>query len=136
MALAVLMHHETAATAISPATSSIGHVMTPGMVMDGGDAAPGTVSPGHLRHSTSGRAAHPTEAAGPAMSNADSPPCSGMAMQHCSSASLQVVKLAPPVQAPERWSIAVPAAVGAEPKAGGTVERAPPDLSALSQLRM
>ncbi|WP_406256947.1 DUF6153 family protein [Streptomyces nigra] len=136
MALAVLIHHETAATAISPDSSSVGNVMRPGMMMDGDDAAPATAATGHGHHSTSGQATQQTQVAGPAMNNADSPPCSGMAMQHCSTASLEVVKLAPPVQTPERWGLAMPAAVGAGPKAEGTVDRAPPDLSVLSQLRI
>lgn len=135
-ASAVLIHHETAAAALSPASSPAAHLMMPGMVMAGGDAAPAVESPVHAHHSTSGTSAQPPKAAGSPMTSADATPCSGMAMQHCSTASLEVVKLAPPAQTPERWTLAVPAAVGTGPKAGRTVERAPPDLSVLSQLRI
>ncbi|MEV1079170.1 hypothetical protein AB0I98_13105 [Streptomyces sp. NPDC050211] len=135
-ALAVLIHHETAAAAIGANPSSAAHVMMPGMVMSGSDAAPATAMSGHGRAGAAAQAAEPAPAAVPAKSSADSPPCSGMTMQHCATATFEVVKPAPPTQSPEPWGLAVPGAVATGPKAAGTVNRAPPDLSALSQLRI
>ncbi|WOT39051.1 hypothetical protein [Streptomyces coeruleorubidus] len=131
-ALAVLIHHETAAAAISSNLSSAAHMMTPGMVMSGNHAAPATGMSGHGH----GSAAELTTAAVPTKSIADSPPCSGMTMQHCATASFEVVKLAPPTQTPVPWGLTVPVGVATGPKAAGAVNRAPPDLSVLSQLRI
>ncbi|GAA3495889.1 hypothetical protein GCM10019016_029900 [Streptomyces prasinosporus] len=135
-ALAVLIHHETAAAAISSNPSSAAHVMTPGTVMPGNHAAPATGMSGHGHGSAAAQAAEPTAAAVPTKSNADSPPCSGMTMQHCATASFEVVKLAPPTQTPVPWGLAVPVGVATGPKAAGAVNRPPPDLSVLSQLRI
>lgn len=137
-ALAVLIHHETAAAAIGSTTSSAPHVMTPGMVMSGGHAAPATAMSGHGHGpaSTAGQAAESTTAAAPTMSSADGPPCSGMAMQHCSTGSFEVVKLPVPVQTSAPWGLAAPEAVATGPASAGTADRAPPDLSVLSQLRI
>jgi hypothetical protein len=57
-------------------------------------------------------------------------------MQHCSAAGVEVVKLRAPVQSPVLWSAPAAGAVADRPAATGTVERAPPDLSVLSQLRI
>ncbi|MGA5189251.1 hypothetical protein ACPCSL_22040 [Streptomyces griseoincarnatus] len=135
-ALAVLIHHETAAAAIGSTPSSAAHVMTPGMVMSGSHAAAATAMSVHGHGSAAAQAAEPTTAAVPTKSNADSPPCSGMTMQHCATASFEVVKLAPPTQTPVPLGLAVPGAAATGPMAAGTVNRAPPDLSVLSQLRI
>lgn len=135
-ALAVLIHHETVAVAIGPTASSATHVMTSGMVMSGGHSAPATAMSGHEHGSTAGQAAEPTMASAPPMSSADGPPCSGVAMQHCSTGSLEVVKVPVPVQTPAPWGLPAPGAVAAAPHSAGTVDRAPPDLSVLSQLRI
>ncbi|MFE1288858.1 hypothetical protein [Streptomyces sp. NPDC058751] len=132
-ALAVLVHHETPATATD---ASAVHVMTPGTVMTGSHAAPGTVMSGHGHGSDAGRAAGPTAAVAPAMSISHGPACSGTAMQYCSVASLEAVKLASPSQTSTRVGLAAYGAVPTGPKGTGTVDRAPPDLSALSQLRI
>ncbi|MGP4011669.1 hypothetical protein [Streptomyces sp. 4N124] len=135
-ALAVLIHHETAAAAIGSAPSSAAHVMTPGMVMSGSHAGPATAMSGQEHGGAAAQAAEPKTVAVPAKSSADSPPCSGMTMQHCATASFEVVKPAPPARSPVPWGLAVPGAVATGLKAAGTVNRAPPDLSVLSQLRI
>lgn len=134
-ALAVLIHHETAAAALGPASSSAAHAMTPGMVMADSHPAPVTATSGHAHGSTAAQGAEPT-AATPTMNSADGLACSGMAMQHCSTASFEVVKLAPPAQTPVPWGLTMHGVATRGPKAAGTVDRAPPDLSVLSQLRI
>lgn len=134
-ALAVLIHHETAAAAFGSTSSSAAHVMTPGMVMAGRHAPPATAMSGHAHGSTSAQAAAPTANA-PAMNGGGGPACSGMAMQHCSTASLEVVKVAAPRETPASWDLPAHGAVATGPEAAGAVDRAPPDLSVLSQLRM
>ena len=113
-ALAVLIHHESAGVATEPASAPAAHVMTYGMPMSGGHAAP-------VRATTI---------------SAEGAACEGMAMQHCSAASLDVVKLLPPARSPAPQDSAAHEAVTAGTKAAGTVCRAPPDLSVLSQLRI
>lgn len=135
-ALAVLIHHESAAVAIGPTSSPAAHVMTPGMVMSGSDAAPATATSGHGQGSAAAQTARPTGASAPTMIRAGGPACDGMAMQHCSTASLEVVKLAPPAQSPAPQDLAAHEVVTSGAKAAGTVGRAPPDLSVLSQLRI
>ncbi|MXM67993.1 hypothetical protein GR925_32310 [Streptomyces sp. HUCO-GS316] len=139
-ALAVLMHHETADAAIGRTSGSAAHVMTPGMVMADSHAAPATTvsghGHGHGHGHTAGQAAEPRAGTAPATSSSHGPACSGMAMQHCSTASLEVIKLAAPSQTPVPWRLAAYGAVATGPKAAGTVDRAPPDLSVLSQLRI
>jgi hypothetical protein len=115
-ALAVLIHHESVAVAIGPTSSPAGHVMTPGTVMPGSHAAPA--------------------AAVPTMVSAQSPACGGMTMQHCSAASLEVVKLVPPARSPAPHDLAGYEVVTSGPKDTRIVGRAPPDLSVLSQLRI
>ncbi|WP_189788071.1 hypothetical protein [Streptomyces capitiformicae] len=135
-ALAVLIHHESAAVAIGPPSSPAAHVMTPGMVMSGTHAAPATAMSGHGHGSATAQTSKPTAATVPTMIPADGPACDGMAMQHCSTASLQVVKLAPPTQSLAPQDLAAHEVVPSGARAAGTVGRAPPDLSVLSQLRI
>ncbi|MCX4624635.1 hypothetical protein [Streptomyces albogriseolus] len=134
-ALAVLIHHETAAAAIGPTSSSAAHAMTPGMAMANSHPASATAMSGHAHGSTAAQDAKLTSAT-LMMNSADGLACSGMAMQHCSTASFEVVKLAPPAQTLVPWGLATHGAVTTGPKAAGTVDRAPPDLSVLSQLRL
>ncbi len=134
-ALAVLIHHETAGAAASSTPSSATQVMTPGMVMTDSRSAPEPFVPWHAHASAPEQTAEPI-VTGPPMSSADGPACSGMAMQHCATASFEVVKLVPPTQSPESSGFASYGAVTAAPKFAGTVDRAPPDLSVLSQLRI
>ncbi|QOV33861.1 hypothetical protein IM697_27165 [Streptomyces ferrugineus] len=114
-AIAVLMHHETTAVPAGSPSSSAAHAAMPGMVTPAGPAAPSAI---------------------PTKSSADDPACSGTAMQHCSAAGLEVVKLPVPLRTFAPGSLAAPGAAATGPKAAGTVERAPPDLSVLSQLRI
>lgn len=134
-ALAVLIHHETAAAAIGPASSTAVHLMTPGTTMPGSHE-PAPAMPGHRHTSTVVQDTMSTTAATQATFSADEMPCSGMGMQHCSTGSLETVKLPIPAQTPTSLGLAVYGAVAAGPKAAGTVDRAPPDLSVLSQLRI
>ncbi|MGC9539034.1 DUF6153 family protein [Streptomyces sp. UG1] len=114
-AVAVLMHHETTAVPTGSHPSSAAHATVPERAMPGSLAAP---------------------PAAPAKSSADDPACSGTAMQHCTAASLEAVKLPMPVRAFATDNLAAPGAAATGAKAAGTVERAPPDLSVLSQLRI
>jgi hypothetical protein len=77
-----------------------------------------------------------TTAATQATFSADEMPCSGMGMQHCSTGSLETLKLPAPGQTATSLGLVVYGAVAPGPKAAGTVDRAPPDLSVLSQLRV
>ncbi len=139
-ALAVLIHHESAAVAVGPVSSSAAHIMTPGMVpgmaMSGGRAAPSQATTGHGHGSAAAQDAERAPAAGPAMISAEGPACDGMHMPHCSAASLEVVKLAPPAPTPVFQDPAAQEAAASGAKAAGTVGRAPPDLSVLSRLRI
>ena len=120
-ALAMLVHHELSAAPTGPASASPGHVMKPGTAMSAADTA----------------SAGQTAATGvPPTGGADRVGCSETAMQHCSAAGIEGVKLRAPVQTPALWSPAAPEAVTTGPEAAGTAERAPPDLSVLSQLRI
>ncbi|MGW5611607.1 hypothetical protein ACWEWI_37210 [Streptomyces sp. NPDC003753] len=119
-ALAVLVHHETAAaiTHVPPVQSSAGmhHTATPAMsIHPGGNAALFSVT-------------------APAAVHNDDGACSSTVMQHCSAAGVDSLKLAPPHQ----MAPGCPAAVhpGAAPgrDVPGTTGRAPPDLSVLSRL--
>ena len=88
-----------------------------------------------------GHAAPVTAMAVPMAISADGTACDGMAcggtaMQHCSTASLEIVKLAPPAQSPVPQGRAAHDVLTSRAKAAGTTGRAPPDLSVLSQLRI
>ena len=123
-ALAVLVHHETAAGAVARTPASAASVMSgmPGM----GSLPSMTMPMDPAGHETAPRAGTPvTDSADGA--------CSGMAMQHCSTANVDTVKLVPPSEP----------GLGRDdtsngPPSGryvpGTVSRAPPDLSVLSRL--
>ncbi|GGS06170.1 hypothetical protein GCM10010236_70800 [Streptomyces eurythermus] len=133
VALAVLIHHETA-VAGSSTPSAATHVMTPGMVMTDSRSGPEPI-PGHGHGSGPEQTAEPIVTA-PPMGSAHGQACSGMAMQHCATASFEVVKLVPPTQSRESSGLASYGAVTAAPKVAGAADRAPPDLSVLSQLRI
>jgi hypothetical protein len=117
--LAVLLHHETAAaiTHVPPAqaSASMHHTATSAMAVHTGDhTAPAGV--------TAPTAAHEDDGA-----------CSGTAMQHCSAASVDSLKLMPPHQLAIGCPPAIhPGAAGRD--VPGTTGRAPPDLSVLSRL--
>ncbi|MFD8870460.1 hypothetical protein ACFV1F_40035 [Streptomyces sp. NPDC059590] len=119
-ALVVLVHHETAAvSARAHATAMSG--------MPGTGHPPAMATP--LDATGHGSAAWP---AAP-VADSDVGPCSGMAMQHCSTAAVDVFKIAPPTQ----LSVGAGGEAYATPAGRdvpGTVSRAPPDLSVLSRL--
>lgn len=126
-AFAVLIHHETPASAIEPTPSSAVHVMTPGMVMAGSHGAPATAVSGHAHGRAPAQAAVPTATA-PATNSADGPACSSTAMQHCSTASLDVVKLAAPQETPAPWDPPARGAVTGRPAHGRGRRRDRPHL--------
>lgn len=139
-ALAVLVHHETAAAALASASSSSVHVM-PGRhgTMMAGGASGQSQSMGMSAHAHGGPSARTAElpaTATPAVVSDDGPACSGMVMQHCASASVDAVKLVPPAASWVPRSLNPHDAATTGPKVDGTVGRAPPDLSVLSQLRI
>ena len=125
-ALAVLVHHETAAIAVTSAPSGphAGHVMQ-GMASSPASAMPMSSASGH------------TDVPGASASAHSSPhsSCATAGMQHCTTASLEVVKLAVPPQGLAGQS-ANPYQARSGPVSAGTIGRAPPDLSVLSQLRI
>lgn len=116
-ALAVLLHHEIPSSAHAtamPGMARMAHAPSATMAADGGG------------HKGTARASAPA-------AHGDDGLCSGMAMQHCSTAGVDAVKFMPPS---EPWG-------GREGDAHatptsrfvpGTVSRAPPDLSVLSRL--
>ncbi|MFK4267548.1 hypothetical protein [Streptomyces milbemycinicus] len=118
--LVVLVHHETVAVASAPAHTAAMSGM-PGM----GHTSAMTVSKDAMDHDTAVRAVTPV--------GGDIGPCSGAAMQHCSAAGVDTVKIAPPAELhvgrdTNRSDTSAGRAVP------GTVSRAPPDLSVLSRL--
>lgn len=118
--LVVLVHHETAAiTPPARHTAQSTH---------SGHALPGMTSSSATAPQDS--SANPTGTHG-----ADSSSCAEPGMQHCTTASVDTVQLAPPPQ-----GHAEPAADPHQAMPGrspaGTISRAPPDLSVLSRLRI
>ncbi|WP_327344444.1 hypothetical protein [Streptomyces europaeiscabiei] len=126
-ALAVLVHHETAAVAVTPMPSAphAGHVM-PGMAFSSSAVA----------MPMSSAAAH-THVLGASPSTHSSPhsACAIPGMQHCTTASVEVVKLVVPSQVLAGQSVD-PYQAQSGSVSAGTIGRAPPDLSVLSQLRI
>ncbi|MGV9849575.1 hypothetical protein ACWDWU_12475 [Streptomyces sp. NPDC003442] len=145
-AFAVLLHHETNA-AVSPsmrATAMSGmarmvHVPSAtmpaheGMPPHRGMPAHGGMSAHEGLSAHEGGRDDTARASAPAAAHGDDGPCSGMGVQHCSAAGIDVVKHMPPS---EPWAgregdvHAVPAGRSVP----GSVSRAPPDLSVLSRL--
>jgi hypothetical protein len=136
-ALVVLVHHQTAgvtnaapAPSAAPAASGTAHGMThmahtPGMAMPAGSA----VLP--AEHAVPG-----SDGARPAESRWDAPahgPCPSAGMQHCATAGVDAVKLAPPPSSPAGRAPDSYAAVSHR-LAAGVPQRAPPHLSLLSRL--
>ncbi|MGC5041130.1 hypothetical protein ACPXCS_37440 [Streptomyces sp. DT190] len=118
-ALAVLVHHETAASPPRPPPRMPGMASSPASAMPMNSAAGHTDVPG-------------------ASASAHSSPhsaCATAGMQHCTTASVEVIKLAVPPQGLAGQS-ANPFQARSGPVSAGTIGRAPPDLSVLSQLRI
>jgi hypothetical protein len=123
-ALAVLVHHETAAAAVSTMHTAMHGMSTPSMAASSVAALPMEPSAGHTE----------TLGADPAAPSSDDGSCA-TDMQHCASASVDTVKL--PVPPPGRTEqLPDPYEVVVGPALSGVVGRAPPDLSVLSQLRV
>lgn len=123
-ALAVLVHHETAAGAVTRIPASAASVMS-GMP-DMGSMWSMTMPMDPAGHETAPRAGTP------APDSADGA-CSGMAMQHCSTASVGTVKLVTPSEPGLGRDDTSNGPPGGR-HVPGTVSRAPPDLSVLSRL--
>jgi hypothetical protein len=118
-ALSVLVHHETAAAAVTMAPASGPSAMSG---MQGMGNAWGSAERDRTPRAVS-----------PAVGGDDGA-CSGMAMQHCSTASVDTVNLAPPPE-PRVLRDDAPYGVADARDVPGTVSRPPPDLSVLSRLR-
>ncbi|OIJ84671.1 hypothetical protein [Streptomyces colonosanans] len=123
--LAVLVHHETATpmTHVQPSSRMVEAIGMAGM--DHGSAPPA--------RSRSDAPALLSGATAPVAVGPDGP-CSGMAMQHCSAAGVDTVKLVPPAGLAVGHTPAAPSRAAAGRDIPGTVSRAPPDLSLLSRL--
>ncbi|WP_329234374.1 hypothetical protein [Streptomyces canus] len=112
VALAVLVHHETSVTAVSPMRGAA-----------------------HAVHATESGTSHSHHALASSTYSADAGGCAMPGMQNCTTASVDSVQLAPPGRSAFDTSADLrQAAVGRAP--GATVGRSPPDLSVLSQLRL
>ncbi|MFF4548387.1 hypothetical protein [Streptomyces sp. NPDC001435] len=118
-ALAVLVHHETAAalTHVPPAgaMASMHHTATSAMSVH-----------------TSGHAGQ-SGVTVPTAGHDDGGACSGTAMQHCSAAGVDSMKLSPPHQPSIDCAPAPCAGAAVGRDIPGTTGRAPPDLSVLSR---
>ncbi|MFI6436891.1 hypothetical protein [Streptomyces sp. NPDC050759] len=113
VALAVLVHHETSVTEAPPMGGAADHAVH-------------TMVAGHPH------AQHVLESS---PHSADAGGCAMPGMQHCTTASVDAVQLAPPGRSAFDASADLRrATVGRAP--GPTVGRSPPDLSVLSQLRL
>ncbi|MFJ9011581.1 hypothetical protein [Streptomyces canus] len=112
VALAVLVHHETSVTAVSSMRGAA-----------------------HAVHAAAAGASHSHHALDSSTHSADAGGCAMPGMQHCTTASVDYVQLAPPGRSAFDPSADLrQAVVGRAP--GATVGRSPPDLSVLSQLRL
>ncbi|AGP53536.1 hypothetical protein M271_09615 [Streptomyces rapamycinicus NRRL 5491] len=126
-AFAVLLHHETNA-AVSPSVRvsdmrGMAHMVhAPSAAMSGN----GGMSAHRGGHDGTARASAPA-------AHGDDGPCSGMGVQHCSAAGVDVVKHLPP-SGPWVGREGDVHAIPAGRPVPGTVSRAPPDLSMLSRL--
>ncbi|MEU0219652.1 DUF6153 family protein [Streptomyces sp. NPDC006265] len=130
-ALAVLIHHETAAASKAPpqhATHSthIWHAM-PGMASSPA-AAVRQVS--DFTHADSAGALAPAHGADGGST------CAVAGMQHCTSGNVEVTKQLPAPPPGTAGQTADPYQAQPGPRPAGTVGRAPPDLSVLSRLRI
>ncbi|MFE1751906.1 hypothetical protein [Streptomyces anandii] len=123
--LAVLVHHDTAAAVThEPPAGSSGTSSMAGM----DHAAP----PGVFAHASG--YAMPSRVHVPTAAHDDDGACSGTAMQHCSAAGVDGLKLAPPHQPCIGCAPVLPSRAVVGRDVPGTTSRAPPDLSVLSRL--
>ena len=125
-AFAVLVHHETGAAGLAPVPTAEAPAIGG---MAGMDHTSSMTTPTDLSgHDTTRRASTPV------LADTDHGACSGMAMQHCSTARVDTVKLAPPSTPSLGGGDAVHPGVPTGREVPETVSRAPPDLSVLSRL--
>ncbi|MER5436121.1 hypothetical protein [Streptomyces sp. NPDC002588] len=130
-ALAVLVHHETAAMGASPVPGASSTMDAASMSAMGASPMAGAAHAGHVMPDEG----NPTSW-GPSSPNTDDTGgCAAPGMQHCSTTTVDSVQLAAPGE-----NEVTPLADLREAAAGRTpataVGRAPPDLSVLSQLRI
>jgi hypothetical protein len=125
VALAVLLHHEIASTTVGTAQPAAQVMHMPGMAHS--SASAGDVVSATLHSET--RVTAPEE------QGADAGGCATVGMQHCSSASVGMMKIAVP-DLGHAEHVAHLDHVIAGPALARTFGRAPPDLSVLSQLRI
>ncbi|MFI6012165.1 hypothetical protein ACIBAG_25690 [Streptomyces sp. NPDC051243] len=126
VALAVLVHHQTVATGASRLMSASSMP-----AMDDGTPMHGAAHAGHVMPDE----ATPTAWEPSSSHSIDTGGCAAPGMQHCTTASISSVQLAAPGENEFSLLTDLPEVVSA-PVPAGTVGRAPPDLSVLSQLRI
>ncbi|MFI5794343.1 DUF6153 family protein [Streptomyces sp. NPDC051677] len=122
VALAVLIHHDSTAPASPHSVSSMSMATTSSTSM----AATKGMSASH-EPSAHGSAK--------AVNADDAMSCSGGAAQHCAAAGVETASHFPPGEA-LRTAPRVDPGTSGRPVATGSAERAPPDLSVLSRLRV
>ncbi|MEU0164162.1 DUF6153 family protein [Streptomyces iakyrus] len=127
--LALLVHHELSHIPVASASATAGAA----------PVATATAMAEHaMHHAAPTTAPHTqTDSAGQntLTGSPDGMACSSMAMQHCSSANVTAVQIAAPSESPIP-AVAIQYATVAGVDIARSVSRAPPDLSALSQLRI
>ncbi|MEU6378737.1 hypothetical protein [Streptomyces sp. NPDC046909] len=134
VALAVLVHHETAATSATHVMSASSMSMTDAASTSMPSAAHAAPGASHAAHAMPGQAT-PAAWGPPSAHSADAGGCSALGMQHCTTASITSVQLAVPAESdPSPLADLRGGIAGYSP--AGAVGRAPPDLSVLSQLRI
>ncbi|MFF5955245.1 hypothetical protein [Streptomyces luteogriseus] len=129
-ALAVLIHHETAAVSNAPAqhatrSTHIGHAM-PGMTSSSAAVVRQVSDPAHADGLGALEPAHGVDGGST---------CAVLGMQHCTSGNVEVLKL-PMLQQSTPMQTADPYQAQPGPRPAGMVGSAPPDLSVLSRLRI
>ena len=125
VALAVLLHHETASAAVGTAQPAAQAMPMPGMAHSFASTRSVASAADHSE----------TRVAAPGKHSADGGACSGVGMQHCSSASVGMMKIAVPDLGHAEYLAHLDHVI-AGPALARTIGRAPPDLSVLSQLRI
>ncbi|MEU9571025.1 hypothetical protein AB0D62_14245 [Streptomyces massasporeus] len=129
-ALAVLIHHETAAVSNAPAqhathSTHIGHAV-PGMTSSSAAVVRQVSDPTHPDSLGALAPAHGVDGGST---------CAVLGMLHCTSGNVEVLKL-PVLPQSTPVQTANPYQARPGPRPAGTIGRAPPDLSVLSQLRI
>ncbi|MDW4911387.1 hypothetical protein RB628_40415 [Streptomyces sp. ADMS] len=126
--LVVLVHHETVAITSAPLRHAASSPHT-GQAMPGTASSSAAALPHGFAHAHADSLDAPTPAHG-----VDGSACANPGPQHCTAAGVDTVKLAPPQRHGRQTAHPYQARPGRSP--AGTISRAPPDLSVLSQLRI